>query len=237
MPDSTSPILAQDGSASPSDLRTTAITSVPWVLVAGGFHRCGGMDKANLALAEHLVGRGTCVHVVCHSVDAELAEHPKVTVHMVFVFVGESAVGLFGPACCSPVAESMAWCKSRGKWNQLSLAGHQLDSLYPSCMGVRSIAGAACLPNETESQPLPCPTAREVRSPYGARSHFQFQSNEPGSRELLGSRTLPSSHGVSWRGVGVGTRRAGRESRQPGGIEHSRRKFRGGVCRLAGFRS
>src|SRR5271157_4404392 len=84
MPEPTSPILVQDGSATQLDLRTTAVTSAPpWLLVSGGFHRRGGMDKANLALAEYLAGRGTRVHVVCHSVDAELAEHPKVTVHMV----------------------------------------------------------------------------------------------------------------------------------------------------------
>ena len=55
----------------------------PWVLVAAGFHCKGGMDKANLALAEYLSGRGTPVHVVGHRVDAELAKHPNITVHKV----------------------------------------------------------------------------------------------------------------------------------------------------------
>lgn len=41
------------------------------------------MDKANLALAEYLVGQGFPVHVVCHSVDREFARHPLVTVHHV----------------------------------------------------------------------------------------------------------------------------------------------------------
>jgi glycosyltransferase involved in cell wall biosynthesis len=63
--------------------RTSARTTAPWVLVAGGFHRQGGMDKANLVLAQYLVGQGTPVHIVCHFIDADLARHPLVTVHMV----------------------------------------------------------------------------------------------------------------------------------------------------------
>jgi glycosyltransferase involved in cell wall biosynthesis len=57
--------------------------STPWVLVAGGFHFRGGMDKANLALAQYLVDQGTPVHLVCFSIDADLARHPLVTVHIV----------------------------------------------------------------------------------------------------------------------------------------------------------
>jgi glycosyltransferase involved in cell wall biosynthesis len=57
--------------------------SHPWVLVAGGFHRQGGMDKANLELAQYLVGQGTPVDIVCHFIDADLARHPLVTVHIV----------------------------------------------------------------------------------------------------------------------------------------------------------
>ena len=55
----------------------------PWVLVAGGFHRKGGMDKANLALAEYLVELKKPVHIVCHSLDLEFSRHPLVTTHRV----------------------------------------------------------------------------------------------------------------------------------------------------------
>ena len=55
----------------------------PWLLVSGGFHAQGGMDKANLALAEYLANRGTPVHLVCHKVEPRLAAHPMVTVHKV----------------------------------------------------------------------------------------------------------------------------------------------------------
>lgn len=54
----------------------------PWVLVAGGFHRNGGMDKANLALAQYLAEQGTPVHIVCHTIDRDFARHPLATVHL-----------------------------------------------------------------------------------------------------------------------------------------------------------
>jgi len=57
----------------------------PWVIVAGGFHAFGGMDKANAALAEFLLDRGTAVHLVAHrgGVSPSLASRPGVTVHQV----------------------------------------------------------------------------------------------------------------------------------------------------------
>ena len=55
----------------------------PWVIVAGGFHRLGGMDKANAALARHLASRGHELHLVAHEVEPELASYPRVTVHLV----------------------------------------------------------------------------------------------------------------------------------------------------------
>jgi glycosyltransferase involved in cell wall biosynthesis len=55
----------------------------PWVLVAGGFHPRGGMDRANAALAEYLLERGTPLHLVTHEVETALAGHTQVTVHLV----------------------------------------------------------------------------------------------------------------------------------------------------------
>lgn len=54
----------------------------PWVVVAGGFHARGGMDRANAALAHHLVARGHALHLVAHSVEPALAAHTSVTVHL-----------------------------------------------------------------------------------------------------------------------------------------------------------
>jgi len=53
-----------------------------WVLVAGDFTPHGGMDRANLALAQFLAGRGP-VHLVTHRAWDDLAAHPNVVVHRV----------------------------------------------------------------------------------------------------------------------------------------------------------
>jgi glycosyltransferase involved in cell wall biosynthesis len=76
-------------------------TSAPWVLVAGGFHYQGGMDKANAALAEYLLKRHTPVHLVTHCVDPEILRHSLVTAHIVprlarSNFIGELFLGLRG---------------------------------------------------------------------------------------------------------------------------------------------
>lgn len=54
-----------------------------WLVVAGGLHRRGGMDRANAALAEYLLGMGRHVHVVAHEVDDGIARHPLATVYSV----------------------------------------------------------------------------------------------------------------------------------------------------------
>ena len=75
----------------------------PWVLIAGGFHQTGGMDKANAALATYLVQQQIPVHLVAHRVDEALAAHPDVSVHLVprpmdSYFLGERALELRGTA-------------------------------------------------------------------------------------------------------------------------------------------
>lgn len=40
-----------------------------WVIVAGGFHDRGAMDRANAALAAHLLRQGVRVHLVGHDID------------------------------------------------------------------------------------------------------------------------------------------------------------------------
>ncbi|HEV3470243.1 MAG TPA: glycosyltransferase family 4 protein [Pyrinomonadaceae bacterium] len=63
--------------------RKSKILPAPWVVVAGGFHGRGGMDKANAALAACLLARGTPVHLVAHEVAPELAADPLARVHLV----------------------------------------------------------------------------------------------------------------------------------------------------------
>jgi glycosyltransferase involved in cell wall biosynthesis len=53
------------------------------VIVTGDLVRTGGMDMANLALAQHLANRGISVHVVAHRVDAELATRSNIKWHKV----------------------------------------------------------------------------------------------------------------------------------------------------------
>lgn len=71
----------------------------PWVIVAGGFHEHGGMDKANAALAEFLLDRGTAVHLVTHrgggggGVSPSIMSRPGVTVHYVPLPAGSFLLG------------------------------------------------------------------------------------------------------------------------------------------------
>ena len=81
--------------------RHASVFREPWVIVAAGFHPNGGMDKANLALADYLLERETPVHLVTHSVEPSLAEHPLATVHLVerpakSFFLGEFALSARG---------------------------------------------------------------------------------------------------------------------------------------------
>lgn len=54
-----------------------------WVIVCGGFHRRGGMDRANSALAAHLVESGHRVHLVTHDVDPAWLADGRATVSLV----------------------------------------------------------------------------------------------------------------------------------------------------------
>ena len=51
---------------SPRDARQS-----PWVLIAGGFHPRGGMDRANAALARYLGDREAQLYLVAHQVDSD----------------------------------------------------------------------------------------------------------------------------------------------------------------------
>lgn len=62
--------------------------ALEWVMVCGGFHPEGGMDRANAALAAHLAERGARVHLVTHRVDGPLRDHPQVSVSLVPRYAG-----------------------------------------------------------------------------------------------------------------------------------------------------
>ncbi len=59
------------------------LARAPWVLVAGGFHERGAMDRANAAVADHLIARGTPAHLVAHSIDERFFGRDGVRVHQV----------------------------------------------------------------------------------------------------------------------------------------------------------
>lgn len=68
-----------------------------WLLVCGGFHQRGGMDRANAALARFLSERGDDVRLAAHDMDGDMASLPGVTVTIVprpagSAFAGELAL-------------------------------------------------------------------------------------------------------------------------------------------------
>jgi glycosyltransferase involved in cell wall biosynthesis len=80
----------------------------PWVLVAGGFHHRGAMDRANAALAQFLLNEGRSVHLVGHEIDPSLGHHPRVTTHRVrrprgFPALAEHRLGRTGTAVARAV--------------------------------------------------------------------------------------------------------------------------------------
>lgn len=63
------------------------------MLIAGGFHCKGGMDRANAELASFLISRGHRVHLVAYEVDPQLAAEARVTVHRVSKPAGSYFLG------------------------------------------------------------------------------------------------------------------------------------------------
>ncbi|HEX6570489.1 MAG TPA: glycosyltransferase family 4 protein [Steroidobacteraceae bacterium] len=54
-----------------------------WVIVCGGIHRRGGMDRANAALAQYLAASGDAIHLVAHDVDRTWLADARATVSIV----------------------------------------------------------------------------------------------------------------------------------------------------------
>jgi glycosyltransferase involved in cell wall biosynthesis len=63
------------------------------VIIAGGFHREGGMDKLNAAWARYLIAQGTPVHLVGHHFADEFANGPAVRLYRVAKFAGSFFLG------------------------------------------------------------------------------------------------------------------------------------------------
>jgi glycosyltransferase involved in cell wall biosynthesis len=65
----------------------------PYVLVSGDFVQTGGMDRANYALADHLLRQGHEVHLVAHRVGAGLLGAPNAHFHRVVKPLGSDFLG------------------------------------------------------------------------------------------------------------------------------------------------
>src|SRR5579864_4171601 len=81
----------------------------PWVLISGDFRRGGGMDRANLEMAQYLAEEQHApVHLVSHFVESQLARHPLVTVHLVprpagLHIFGERFLNMRGQLVCKAI--------------------------------------------------------------------------------------------------------------------------------------
>jgi glycosyltransferase involved in cell wall biosynthesis len=65
----------------------------PWVIVAGGIDEYGAMDKANLAVARHLVASHRLVHLVAHRVADEFQRAANVRIHLAPTPAGSLLLG------------------------------------------------------------------------------------------------------------------------------------------------
>jgi glycosyltransferase involved in cell wall biosynthesis len=120
--------LMKDNWTGTADNRTSAAS--PWVMIAGGFHHQGGMDKANAALAQYLIERGTPVHLVAHQIDPLFMKHPLVKTSLVprplkSFLLGELCLEWYGRATAMRITSR--WPNARVlvnggncKWNDLN---------------------------------------------------------------------------------------------------------------------
>ena len=93
--------------------RTLPKKSTPWVIVAEGVHRRGGMDKANAALAEYLASEGKPVHLVAFSVDSEIAALPRISTRYATMpahsaFLGRFHLARLGRALARQISREFA---------------------------------------------------------------------------------------------------------------------------------
>jgi glycosyltransferase involved in cell wall biosynthesis len=68
--------------------------ATPWVLVSAGFHESGGQSRANAALADYLLGRGSHVHLVGHDFAERFQRHSLCSIHAVRRPLGADFLGM-----------------------------------------------------------------------------------------------------------------------------------------------
>lgn len=84
---------------------------VPALIITGDLVPTGGMDQANLALAESLLAHGQSVHLVAHRADNSLLKSPNVTFHKVprplgSHWLGSPILNTYGKGVAKSLAQS-----------------------------------------------------------------------------------------------------------------------------------
>lgn len=167
-------------------------SAAPWVIVSPGFHRHGGMEKANLALAEFLLGRGTPVHLVGHAVDAELAARPGACVHEVprppaALLLGDRAIDRRGRAVAREVTAAHPGARvvvngGNCGWRDVNWVHYVHHAWVPADAG-------APLPFRLRNRLLAASARRDERERI------------PGARAVLANSELTKRHLVEHLGV------------------------------------
>jgi len=88
-----------------------AAQDAPVLIITGDFVPTGGMDRANLALAEALAAHGRTLHLVAHRADESLLARPNVTLHKVprplgSHWLGSPLLNLYGQRVAHRLARS-----------------------------------------------------------------------------------------------------------------------------------
>ncbi len=96
MPDILPSTVLRERDELPSSLLRASASRKPWVIVAGGFHWRGGIDRANAEFAFQLSRWGASLHLVAYEVDDGIARRQNVHCHIVHRPYGSFLLGEVG---------------------------------------------------------------------------------------------------------------------------------------------
>ena len=113
-----------------------------WVIVAGGFHDRGAMDRANAALAAHLRRHGARLHLVGHDIDDRFRDDAFVECHDVprpraLAPIAEALLSRRGQAVASRVTSRAPDARvvvngGNCAWNDINWV-HAVHAAWPVC--------------------------------------------------------------------------------------------------------
>lgn len=121
----------------------------PFLIVAANVIPTGGMDRANLAIAEYVVKLGIELHIVAYDVHPKLLEHPNVTHHKVKKFLNsemlsEPFIDHTGRKIAKEITSRGGRVMVNGgncKWNDINWVNHvhHADGAFPPPMFIQGI--------------------------------------------------------------------------------------------------